>query len=173
MPETEQIFRNRRKAWQELKRQKFKVAERTFYLHCTAPGQTNGKCKVEKDGTVTQKALDRYISKVLVKKEDPDAGLASKKQEKEVERITAQTKLLQMECEEKEGKLISKIKYEQDQAGLALLLVVTFRNIIKMGVPDNKLRNKLLEETKNRFNKVITQNREYFIICNDDATETT
>lgn len=116
------VFKNRMQAFRELKRLGYKIEKSKFYGHCSKPGESNGICRVEKNGTVTETSLRRYVKhpgSQLESTGDGEGAVVAEEQRAKLrmenERLEMQNQKLRMEIATMEGRYI-----ERDQVYLEL-----------------------------------------------------
>ena len=128
--EPKNIYSNRISAVKALQVQGYKIAKSKFYKDCAS-----GICKMEADGTITEKALENYAR-------HPKAGLkrldkleedktSKEKTQTEIEKLKTQVRLLQHDLAIKEGRYISREDFEMELASRWAALKIGVEHMIE------------------------------------------
>jgi hypothetical protein len=171
-------YKNMAAALEELHRRGYKISRSKFYRHCTKPGEIKGLCFVEKNGTVTENSLEKYIrhpGSRLVQPEEPEGAEEKQaiKLEREIERIEQQIRLLRLDAEKKSGEVISRQQFFQEQVGLLVVVQSGLDYLLRTTVRDEALQKTLLNGVDEMFRTLATKNIEFEItITNGDAADT-
>ena len=113
--EPEPTYENRAEALKELKSQGYKIGKSKFYKDCS-----DGICKIEPDGQITESSLKRYTKhpranlKRLDKITEEETG--KEKTKAEIEKLHEQIAKLRLEREVMEAKYISREDFELEVA---------------------------------------------------------
>ena len=128
-------FDTRMEALKELKHQGFKIGKSKLYKDCSM-----GLCKIEKDGTILESSLNKYIKhprsglKRLDKIQEEEAGKA--KTTAEIEKLQEQVAKLRFERGIMEGRYISREDFEIELASVIGQVQTGLHHMLEMRVPD-------------------------------------
>ena len=117
----ENVYSTRISAVRALQRQGYKIGKSKFYKDCAT-----GICKMEPDGSITEKALENYTRhpKAGLKRLDriDEDKISKEKTETEIEKLKTQVRLLQHDLAVKEGRYISRDDFEMELASRWVIL---------------------------------------------------
>jgi len=130
--EVEPSVKNRLEVMKHLRREGFKIGKTKLYKDAT-----DGLLRIQSDGSVLEKDIDRYVRISGLKKpaEISDAELQmlqKKKGEMEVKKLEAQVSDMTFRQAVAQGKFIPRAEFEMEVAGRAGALDAGFRHMIMM-----------------------------------------
>ncbi len=137
----EPSLKNRLEVMKHLRREGFKIGKTKLYKDAS-----DGLLRIQPDGSVLEKDIDRYVRISGLKKpaEISDAELQQlqkKKNEMEVEKLTAQVSDLTFKQDVARGKFIPRAEFEMEVAGRA-------------GALDAGLRHRFMSECRDMVDAV-------------------
>ena len=178
------VFKNKKKAWEWLVQQGYKVSRPAFYNHAApANSRYGGKVRNNPDGTYSQDALLQYAGAHL---KPPHVEAEAAEKTASTSEQLAFEKLKSQQLQNEKNKLAmmrqqKKLISREDHELLVLRLLVLIKNEMYslaeeisgsfVGLPSEQVRERLKYEMEQRFNYLTTTGHEY-TVKEDEIQET-